>query len=265
MHDTCQPLPNASTKTISPQRQNLPAQVFPLAATLGTIGPMIRPLPLLTLLLSTLPWPTQAASDPIADVAEQHARLQTQGLPGKIGITVGKMDPRTRLPPCSAHEAFTPPGTRLWGKTHVGVRCLGPNVWSILVPVQISVHGDFVTTARPLAAGQVLQPEDLAVQSGDISTQPAGVVTDPATAIGKTLRNPLAAGQSLRSDQLQAPIAIRQGQTVRLIARGPGFSVTSEGKAVNSAAVGQVIQVRVPTGQVVSGVIQPDGTAEISN
>lgn len=206
-----------------------------------------------------------AATDPVIDMAERHARLQTQGLPGKVTITVGALDPRTQLPPCTAHEAFTPPGARLWGKTHVGVRCLGPNTWSVLIPVQISVTGQYVTTARSLSAGQVIQAGDLVTMSGDLSTQPTGVVTDPANAIGKTLRNSLGAGQSLRADQLLAPLVVRQGQTVRLISRGSGFSVSSEGKAINNAAEGQVVQIRMPSGQVVSGVAKPDGTAEIAN
>lgn len=206
-----------------------------------------------------------AATDPVIDLAERHARLQTQGLPGKVTINVGSLDPRTQLPPCSAHEAFTPPGARLWGKTHVGVRCLGPNTWSILVPVQITVTSQYVTTARPLAAGQVIQAGDLVTISGDLASQPTGVVTDTTAAIGKTLKNPLAAGQALRADQLLAPLVVRQGQMVRLISKGPGFSVSGEGKAINNAAEGQIVQIRMPSGQVVSGVAQADGTAEISN
>lgn len=206
-----------------------------------------------------------AAADPVTDIAERFIRQQTQGLPGKVTISVGSLDPRTRLPPCEAHEAFSPPGARLWGKTHVGVRCLGPNAWSVLVPVQITVTGQYVTTARALPAGQVVQAGDLVTMSGDLASQPTGVVTEPSAAIGKTLRNPLAAGQSLRADQLAAPFVVRQGQTVRLISKGPGFSVSGEGKAINNAAEGQVVQIRMPSGQVVSGVAKADGTAEIAN
>ncbi|MBS1189633.1 MAG: flagellar protein FlgA [Rhodocyclaceae bacterium] len=220
---------------------------------------------ILLLCLAVLGRLVSAATDPAVDVAERYARLQTQGLPGKVTIHVGSLDTRTQLPPCSAHEAFTPPGARLWGKTHIGVRCLGPNVWSVLIPVQITVTGQYVTTTRPLPAGKLIEPGDLATLSGDLAALPAGVVADPAAAIGKTLKNPLAAGQSVRSDQLLAPLVIRQGQTVRLVSRGPGFSVSGEGKAINNAAEGQVVQVRMPSGQVVSGIAKGDGSAEIAN
>ncbi|MDP3440758.1 MAG: flagellar basal body P-ring formation chaperone FlgA, partial [Azonexus sp.] len=100
--------------------------------------------------------------------------------------------------------------------------------------------------------------------SGDISSLPTGVVVDPANAIGKTLRNSLGAGQPLRSDQLLAPLVIRQGQTVRVISSGPGFSVSSEGKAMNNAAEGEIAQIRMNTGQTVSGIARNDGSVEIS-
>ena len=127
-------------------------------------------------LLATTSLLKAAENDVVFDTAERYVRLQTQGSPGKVQITMGRLDV-SRLPSCTAHEAFAPPGTRLSGKTHVGVRCLGPNVWSVLVPVQISISGTYVTTARPLVADaalaavtEMVQTEvgmDLATEAGD--------------------------------------------------------------------------------------------------
>jgi hypothetical protein len=90
-----------------------------------------------------------AEADVVLDVAERYVRMQTQGLPGQVRITMGRLDTE-RLPPCTAHEAYAPPGTRMSGRTHIGVRCLAPNIWSVLVPVQIAVTGNYVVTTRPL-------------------------------------------------------------------------------------------------------------------
>jgi len=225
---------------------------------------MLRRLPLFFLLLLICRISLAADLDIVMDTAERYVRQQTQGLPGKVGIVMGSID-IGKLPPCSAHEAFSPPGTRLSGKTHIGVRCLGPNIWSALIPVQITVTGNYVTTSHPLLAGQIIQAGDLATLSGDLSAMPTGIVTDPASAIGKTLRNSLGSGQPLRSDQLQAPLVIRQGQNVRVISRGTGFAVSAEGKAVSNAAEGQIVQVRLNAGQTVSGQARADGSVEIAN
>lgn len=238
-----------------------PIPAFPGLGHNGDM-PIFRALFLLLLFAcQSLP---AAEIDPILDSAERHARLQTQGLPGKIVIRMGKID-TTRLPPCAVHEAYSPPAARMMGKTTVGVRCLGPNSWNVLVPVEISVSGSYVTTSRAILAGQVIQASDLHVLNGDLSGLPTGIIGDPASAIGKTLRNSLGAGQLLRSDQLIAQQVIRQGQLVRVISKGNGFSVSAEGKAITNASDGQMVQIRMNSGQTISGQARPDGTVEISN
>lgn len=234
-----------------------------MRSRLGQNVVMLRRLLILFIFFLCLPQSWAVDFDPVLDTAERYVRMQTQGLPGKVNITLGKVDV-SRLPPCSAHEAYAPPGTRMSGKTHVAVRCLGPNIWSVLVPVQISVTGNYVSTARPLTAGQVITPGDLVTSTGDLESLPPGVVNEASAAIGKTVRNSLAAGQPLRSNQLIAPIVIRLGQTVRVISQGNGFMVSSEGKALTNAAEGEIVQIRMASGQTVSGRAKSDGSIEIS-
>lgn len=220
---------------------------------------------LLLLLVSILMLGSAVAqSEPVIDAAERFLRTQVQNLPGKASITMGQVN-TSRLPPCSAYEAFSPPGTRIASKTHVGVRCLNPNVWSVLVPAQIAVTGNYVATTRPLIVGQVIQASDLATQTGDIFSLPTGAVANANDAIGKVLKNSVGTGQVLRENQLQTPFVIRQGQTIKVISKGVGFSVSAEGKAINNATAGQMTQIRMESGQTISGVAKPDGTIEISN
>lgn len=206
---------------------------------------------------------TAHAGDEIRDAVFTYARTQTQGLPGEVSIQVGQLDAGTQLPACNSLQAYTPNGGRLWGKSFVGVRCLGPANWNVLVPVQISAIGNYVVTSRTLAAGQTLQPSDFATLRGDLTVLPAGVVTEITSVIGKTLKNGLGTGQPLRQELLLAPLLVKQGQTVRLLSRGSGFTASGEGRAVNNASEGQVAQVRVPSGQTISGVVLPDGSVEI--
>lgn len=218
---------------------------------------------LIVLLCSLAAHATFAADDSILQIAERYAISQSRGLPGEVSVRLGALDPQSRLPTCTSLQAFTPPGSRLWGKSMVGVRCLAPVSWSVLIPVHVTVTGNYVYVARAISAGQTLQTSDLAIGRNDLTTLPTGVIGDPAAAIGKTLKNSLSAGQPLRADQLSAPLLIRQGQTVRLIARGSGFTVSSEGKALNNASEGQVAQVKVGNGQTLSGIVLNDGTIEI--
>jgi flagella basal body P-ring formation protein FlgA len=205
---------------------------------------------------------TQAHAS-IQRAIEDYLRVQTGGLPGEVTSSVGAIDPRLALAQCGALEVFTPPGSRLWGSSSVGVRCTAPQPWTIYVGVTVRVKGPYVTAARAIAGGQALTENDLAFMHGDLTQMPAGVVTDPSQAVGKTTAAPLAAGQPLRSDLLRTRFAIQQGQTVKVVSSGPGFRVSAEGRSLVNAAAGQVAQVRSAGGQTVSGIARDDGSVEV--
>jgi flagella basal body P-ring formation protein FlgA len=191
-------------------------------------------------------------------------RTQTRGLPGKVSFRVTPLDPRTQLAECEAFDTFFPTGSGPWGKTTIGVRCLGPSSWTIYVQAHVSVQANYLVAARPLSAGQTLGESDFLRRTGDLGTLPSSVLLDAGQAVGKTVKIGIAAGQPLRSDQLIEPWAIQLGQNVKTVTRGAGFSVSSEGKALNNATEGQVVQVRTPSGQIVSGIARAGGVVEIT-
>lgn len=203
------------------------------------------------------------AQELLTTTLDQYLRTQTQGLPGQVSYNIGHIDARTQSRPCTAFEPFLPTGSRLWGKTTLGVRCLAPATWTIYVPVQVNVSGNYLIAARPVTAGQLLAPDDIVIRSGDMASLPANILTEPAQAIGKTAKNRIAAGQLLRSDFLTAPWAVQQSQSVKLVSKGAGFSVSSEGKALNNAVDGQIAQVRTSSGQTVSGIARTGGIVEV--
>lgn len=208
---------------------------------------------------------TVTPQDGVTSVVTQFLQKETQGLPGRVSYSIGALDPRTQINPCPAMEAFHPAGGRLWGKTTVGVRCQMQNGWTVYVPVQISVTANYLATSRPLSQGQIISQTDLLTQSGDLASLPSGILSEPTQAIGKTLRNSVAAGQPVRADMLSSPLIIKQGQAVKLIAGGSGFSVSGDGIALGNAAEGQTIQIRTPNGTTVSGVARQGNIVEIGN
>ena len=190
---------------------------------------------------------------------------QTRTLPGDVKYKIAALDPRTQLGPCDAFEPFLPPGAKLWGKATIGVRCLGPSNWTVYVQVHIQSSGNYIVAAHAISAGAVISSADIQTRSGDITAFPATVATDSAQVIGKTARNGIFNGQPIRTDFLTTAFFVQQGQSVRTIAKGDGFSVSSEGNALNNAMQGQVVQVRTPSGQVVSGIATAPGVVEIAH
>ena len=195
-------------------------------------------------------------------LVESYAREQAASAPGKVQISVSAIDARLRLAACRQPQAFTPPGGRLWGNSTIGVRCETP-AWTIYVPLTIKITGEVMVTARPLSQGHVIQETDLARQNAELTQLPAGVITDPALAVGKTLAASVSSGSLLRNDMLRARLVILQGQTVTVIAQGRGFKISNEGKALNNASVGQLVQIRTQSGQVISATAKSEGIVEI--
>ena len=130
------------------------------------------------------------------------------------------------------------------------------------IQIAIDAQGQTFWNGQPVVAEAL--PERMRTESGK---QPQPVVQLRADrnvrydAVARTL----AAAQPLRADQLIAPWAVQQGQNVKTVSSGAGFSVSSDGKALNNAAEGQVVQVRTNTGQTVSGIACPGGIVEISH
>lgn len=197
-------------------------------------------------------------------VAEQFLKTETAGLPGEVSVKVGAIDPRTALAACPAPEAFLQPGARAWGKTTVGIRCSAPSNWTLFVQAQVNVKAEYVAAALPLAQGQPIEQGQLVLVKGDIAAMPNGIVTDMAQAIGRTPTVSLAAGTPLRLDSLRSRPVVQQGQAVRLVSNGSGFSVSGEGKAIGNAGEGQVVQVRTAGGSVVSGTAKAGGMVEVA-
>lgn len=222
---------------------------------------------LLASLLAAVSLPAAARQEqaPVRKAIEDFLRIQTKGLPGQASFSVGSLETLANLAPCPAFEVSLPAGARAWGRTSVAVRCQAEAGWNIYVPVQIKVLGDYLVTARALTQGQVVGEADLATAHGDLAGLPAGILTEAAQALGKTAAQSVASGYPVRSEMLRQVLVVQQGQSVRLTSSGPGFQVTgAEGRALANAADGQVVQVRLGSGRVVSGIARPGGTVEVS-
>jgi flagella basal body P-ring formation protein FlgA len=222
---------------------------------------------LFLLLLVSLAVPTAWAQQPYAPVkkvVEEWLQIQNKGLPGQVSVEISPLDPGNQLVPCKAFDISRPPGSKAWGRTNVVVRCLDEANWRVYLSVHVRVKAPYLISARPIAQGQVVIEEDLTSQTGDLSELPANILIEPERAIGKVASTSIPAGRPLRADMVKAQMVIRQGQTVRALSRGPGFAVANEGRALNNAVEGQLVQVRLGSGQVVSGMAKANGVVEIS-
>jgi flagella basal body P-ring formation protein FlgA len=213
---------------------------------------------------STQPAPLPGQQDPeaIHAAALGFLKQQAAGLPGKVDITVAQAFPRG-LAQCTTLEPFMPSGSRMWGRMTVGVRCAGERPWTIYLQARVSLHATYYIAARAMAPGEVLSAADLVARDGDLTGLPQAIVTDPSQAVGAVSLVRIGGGMPLRRDMLRSVSSVTIGQTVRVVAAGEGFSISSEGSAMNNASPGQQVRVKTTTGQIVSGIVKDGATVEI--
>lgn len=208
-----------------------------------------------------------------ADVGDLQQRLRDFALASapsrpdgpRVEVSVGEPDPRLRLAPCGRIEPYLPGNVRLWGKARIGVRCVdGPVRWNIYLPVTVKVWGRGLVAARALPAGTSVAAGDLQPGDVDLAEDPSAALPEAGGAIGRTLSRPLSVGQSVRMSHLKSREWFAAGETVQVIAQGPGFRVAAEGQALNPGVEGREVRVRTEGGRVLTGMPVGERRVEVS-
>ena len=216
-----------------------------------------------------------APAMPAAEL-ESHARIQTTAQQYAAGfldaqgyryeITALPLDPRLRLPACSAPlEGYLPPGGRVGGTSTIGVRCAGDDPWSLFVQVVARIYAPVAVAARPLTRGELIGEADVRMEEQDITRLPAGFLTDLAEVVGMKTRRPLATGHVIGKTAIEAPNLVRRGQSVTLVSGAGPVQVRVNGTALGDGALGERVRVRNDSSRrVVEGVVTEDGSVQVN-
>lgn len=204
---------------------------------------------------------SRAQAESPAEAARVFIDRALPGMPGRVEVKVGEIDPRLNLAPCQQVEPFLPAGARLWGRGYLGLACKAGASWRVSIPVDVRVHAIVPVTIRPLRAGEIVTPADIEEKEIEVSAFAPGLLATIEPVAGRVLTRGMPAGQPLRADQFRAPQAIAAGEPVRVTLVGRGFEVSMEGKALQAGAVGDAIRVQLATGKTVGGRLK--GSREI--
>lgn len=107
-----------------------------------------------------------------------------------------------------------------------------------------------VATGR-LALGAVLRPEDVHFARIHTSLVRGEVVQALQQAIGMQLKRQVAPGQPLATADLAPPSMVQRGTKVQMQLQSPGLSLTGQGVAMDTGAIGERIRVLNPNSRAV--------------
>ena len=183
----------------------------------------------------------------------------------EISAEAGRLDPRLRLTECEQPlETFHAAGNRLGGNTSVGVRCPGPQPWSIYVPVRVERQVEVAVLNRSLGRGAVLSAEDVQMQKLDTTSLGFGYYANRDELTGQTLRRAAAAGTVITPALVAIPPTIRRGEQVTLLAQRNGIAIRAPGRALADAHTGDTLRVRnLSSERVVEGTVRGPGEVEV--
>jgi flagella basal body P-ring formation protein FlgA len=182
----------------------------------------------------------------------------------RLDVKVGSLDSRLKLAPCGNVEPYLPPGSRLWGRTRVGLRCVdGQSRWNVSLPVTVNAYGNAWVIKGTVAAGSALTQDDVVEAEVNWAEESSPVIRDRALWVGQIATRQLTTGQTLRQSMVRPAQVFQAGAQIRVVAQGPGFQVSSDAQALSAGVVGQTARVRMENGRVSAGVVLDTKTVKI--
>ena len=122
------------------------------------------------------------------------------------------------------------------------------------------VNVEVLTYARSLAAGEIVQPQDLVWAK--VAAAPADAPGDAEMVIGLAARRPLRAGAAVSARDVSAPQVIKAGEMITVLYENDGISLALQAKAMAGAALGDSFAVQnTASKKVISAVASGPGQA----
>ncbi len=213
--------------------------------------------------------PTALAGHPhgeiiaVAELAALDAAM-AEGL-NDVEVRVRPLDQRLKPARCDQPlEIVRPNNGSVLGPVSYGVRCGGNSPWTLYLRAQVSASLEIPVLRRGLTRGDLISERDIEVVTRRITARAADLILDPELLLGMEVRRPIPAGSPLRHGQVDYPVLVTRGQTVTLVAGGPGLEVRMQGKAMGSGAMGdRLIVTNLNSGRRVEGIVQRDGSVQI--
>lgn len=212
-----------------------------------------------------------ALTEALTAEVQRLAREATAALWGTVSPTprteviVGALNPRLKLAPCQQVVPYLPAGARPLGRTRIGLRCLqGSSRWNVSLPVTIKLWAPSLVATGALPAGTVLAAGHLVMAEVDLAERPDPAISQRPLALGRTLARSLSAGDALRRSDLKTRRYFNAGDTVRIVATGPGYAISSEGQALGPGLEGQRTRVRTDSGRVLTGIATAERRVEVA-
>jgi flagella basal body P-ring formation protein FlgA len=163
-------------------------------------------------------------------------RLKDISFNGDISVPAGKV----------AYDLVSSQEWEGWGRGSLAliIRVNDRVEKNIPINVEVEALAEMVIATRPLEFGSIVKKEDVALQKRDLATAQGKVCRTLDEVIGKRVRVAMRGNSTVKSDYLEKPPLVKNGQMVTIIAENESFRLTATGRAKGNGAAGDTVIVQ---------------------
>lgn len=175
-----------------------------------------------------------------ASMGGDSIRVNVRLLSGDDGVDGGSAAP--------LQYSLTSNAILVCGKQIVVVECRKPDgsTKRFSIPIEVRLFARLAFATRPIKKGEILQSQDLLIQSVDLSkTGLRGFIFHPRNVVGWEADRHIAPQKPLRWDHIRRPAVVRKGDGVELKIEARDYQIRTAATALESGAPGQWIWVRL--------------------
>ncbi|KQQ36126.1 flagellar biosynthesis protein FlgA [Duganella sp. Leaf126] len=158
------------------------------------------------------------------------------------------------LAACSREVTVEAADTRQPSRMRFTAICAGDGArgggWRYEFVVRAKVSARIVIAANEIGAGKIIADEDLLLERHDISAV-ADSVSNPQDVVGMSARRTVRVGEVLRTGALTAPVLVKRGDLVTIVATRDQVTVSMAGEAMDAGAKGSQVRVRNASGNII--------------
>lgn len=184
-------------------------------------------------------------SDHITARVEEAARERLAQQVERAGLLDPQFDvavvTRKALPACPVAPQIDSIDLRQPSRMRFALDCAGQ--WRQEVIVRGAVTARVLVASADIPAGQPLSAADVMLERRSLQSAP-DALSDAKDIAGMSSRRALRAGDNLRRSWLVAPLLVKRGDAIRILARHDQIEVSVAGVAMENGAKGATISVR---------------------
>lgn len=186
----------------------------------------------------------QALRQHLQPALEREARQLDWQQP-RLGLDLALPPAVAELPACSRAVRVQNLSGRqdLLARQRFRFSCAQPQ-WTQDATVQARVSVLRVVARHILNRDQAVSADDVKLERQELARHDRGYFGRIEQVVGKTAKRRIRAGQTLTADLLDAPLWVRRGQSVTIVARQDGIEASTLGEALANGREGDVVRVR---------------------